>query len=86
MRPTSMSIRLRWLAVACRYPGLDKLEEKLPGVGSLLQGVLGGGGQQQPQQQQPSTQDGTATEPAPQQPSQQKQVNPENLLKDLLGF
>ncbi len=67
-------------------PGLDKLEEKLPGVGSLLQGVLGGGGQQQPQQQQPSTQDGTATEPAPQQPSQQKQVNPENLLKDLLGF
>lgn len=46
-------------------PGLDKLEEKVPGLGGLLQGVLGGalggGAQQQPvpTQQQPPSQTGT---------------------------
>lgn len=80
-------------------PGLEKLEEKAPGVGSLIQGILGG---QAPAQQQetppPQTepQSGTANEPVPQEPGlpqpqqpesqQQKKVSPEDLLKQILKF
>jgi len=67
-----------------KIPGLDKLEKKAPGVGSLLQGILGGGGSA-PQQTAPPTQGGS--EPPPQQPQpqqQQQQINPGDLLRKLL--
>ncbi|MEX0694278.1 MAG: AsmA family protein [Rhodospirillales bacterium] len=68
-------------------PGLDKLEKKVPGVGGLLQGILGGGntsgsGGTTPQQQQPAPQPQQQQEqPAP-QPQQQK-IDPADILKQL---
>jgi len=77
-------------------PGLEKLEEKLPGVGGLLQGVLGGvlgGGtsQQQAAPQAPQapsdTQSQQVPEPQPQQQTPEAQpLSPENVLKKLLQF
>ena len=71
-----------------KVPGLDKLEKKVPGVGGLLQGILGGGSttQQQtaPPPQSGSTGDSGQTpppQPAPQQ--QQKTINPADLLNKL---
>lgn len=68
-------------------PGLDKLDEKLPGVGGLLQGILGGGSTQQtqPQEQVPA---GDGSQPAPQpQPQQQEQtIQPQDLLKNIFKF
>lgn len=62
-------------------PGLEKLEKKAPGVGSLLQGILGGG---KTQQTAPTPQSDTGgTPPAQQQPQQQQKVNPADLLKKL---
>ncbi len=68
-------------------PGLEKLEKKIPGVGNLLQGILGGGSSTQ--QTAPAPQTGT-TPPAQQQPQpqqqqqqQQQQINPADLLKKL---
>jgi len=72
-------------------PGVEKLLEK-KGVGTILQGILGGGvtsgsdTQQQPTTTQPSS--GSAPpsqQPPSQQPSQQQQpLKPEDLLKQLL--
>lgn len=69
-------------------PGVDKLLKKAPkGVGSILQGILGGGAQQ------PSGGGGSTppNEPPPPQPQQQPQqqqqqpiINPTDLLRDLL--
>jgi len=76
-------------------PGLEKLEEKLPGVGGLLQGVLGGvlgGGtiQQQPEPQvQSDTQSQQTPEPQPQpqpQTPEAQPLSPENVIKQLLQF
>ncbi len=71
--------------------GPGKLEEKVPGLGMLLQGVLGAGNTSQgsTQQQTPPPQSGT-TNDAPetetqQQPSQQK-ITPEQLLDQLFKF
>ena len=68
-----------------KVPGLDKLEKKVPGVGNLLQGILGGGSSA-PQQTAPPTQGGSAPPPQqPQpQPQQQQQINPGDLLRKLL--
>jgi len=69
--------------------GLEKLDEKLPGVGSILQGVLGGGQQQSSGSTSSGSSQGTTSEPPPQpsqQQQQQKKIEPEKLLKDLLGF
>ncbi len=76
-------------------PGLDRLEEKVPGVGGLLQGILGGGaggtssGQggttTAPPSQQPSPQQPPSQQPPAQQPQPQR-VNPaEQLLRGILG-
>lgn len=56
-------------------PGLDKLEKKAPGVGGLIQGILGGGKSEEQK-----------TEPTEQQPPQQQQEkNPLNqLLRGLI--
>ncbi len=75
-------------------PGLDKLEKKAPGLGGVLQGILGGGSSQQ---QAPSGQTGGTTtqqqqqqktQPQQQQQQQQQQApaNPEQLLKKLFRF
>jgi len=72
-----------------KVPGLDKLEKKVPGVGGLLQGILGGGSGSSttPQQSAPPPQSGTGSEPPSQQPQQQPQqqqkINPADLLKQL---
>lgn len=72
-----------------KIPGLDKLEKKAPGVGNLLQGILGGGSAQQQQAPAPTTneppsQDGT-TPPAQEPVPQQQQQNPINqLLRGLI--
>ncbi len=65
-----------------KIPGLDKLEKKAPGVGGLLQGILGGGSA--PKQTAPVPQSGN--EPPAQQPQQQQQkkLDPADLLRKLL--
>lgn len=73
-----------------KIPGLDKLEQKVPGVGGLLQGILGGGSSGSTTPSAPPTQGSTGgSEPPPQQPQpqqQQKQViDPARLLKGLFG-
>jgi uncharacterized protein involved in outer membrane biogenesis len=60
-------------------PGLDKVIQKKPGVGKLLEQVFPGivpPQQQQPQQEQPQQEQ-------PQQEQQPKKVRPEDVLKDL---
>ncbi len=70
-----------------KVPGLDKLEKKVPGVGGLLQGILGGGSSTQ--QSAPPSQGGSdgsgATSPPQPQPQQQQQqkLNPADLLNKL---
>jgi len=72
-------------------PGLDKLEKKVPGVGGLLQGILGGGSGSSttPQQSAPPSQSGSGTgstpppQPAPQPQPQPQKINPADLLKQL---
>lgn len=70
-------------------PGLDKLEEKVPGVGGLIQGILGGGrsgsssggsNQSAPPSQEPPSQ-----EPPAQQPPQQPANPAEQLLRGIFG-
>lgn len=65
-----------------KIPGLEKLEKKIPGVGGLLQGLLGGGTKSQPTTPQPQS----GNEPPAQQPQpqQQQQLNPADLLRKLL--
>ncbi len=65
-----------------KIPGLEKLENKIPGVGGLLQGLLGGGTKSQPATPQPQS----GNEPPTQQPQpqQQQQLNPADLLRKLL--
>ncbi len=74
-------------------PGLDKLEEKVPGVGGLIQGILGGGRsgstsdpntQSAPPAQEPSSQEPPAQPPA-QQPPQQRTNPAEQLLRGIFG-
>ena len=63
-------------------PGADRLIKKLPkGIGSVLQGVLGGGTPPPPT----SGSTGTGNEPPPrsQPPQQQQKVDPVDLLRDL---
>lgn len=62
-------------------PGLEKLEKKVPGVGSILQGILGGGSTQQQQQ---TTEPSGTEQPAQQQQQQQKQNPINQLLKGLI--
>lgn len=69
-----------------KIPGLDKLEKKAPGVGSLIQGILGGGGSSTQQSAPPPQGDtsGSATPPPQPQPQQQqKKIDPADLLKQL---
>ncbi len=81
-------------------PGLEKLDEKLPGASGILQGVLGGvlgGGTTTQQQQTPPPQPEAQTQteeglPVPQsQPQQQpqpepQQIQPQDILKQILKF
>tara|TARA_R110002167_G_scaffold153378_2_gene347581 strand:- start:8753 stop:12361 length:3609 start_codon:yes stop_codon:yes gene_type:complete len=68
-----------------KVPGLDKLEKKVPGVGGLLQGLLGGG--QTAPQAAPESPTGDAppaqNAPPPQQPSQQQADPTQQLLNKL---
>lgn len=70
-----------------QIPGLKKLEEKIPGVGGLIQGILGGGSSSSSGSSTPPSQGGGSEPPAQQPPAQQQQpVNPaEKLLRGLLG-
>lgn len=74
-----------------KIPGLNKLEEKVPGVGNLLKGILGGGSSGSSGSSgapAPPTQSGGSEPPAQQPPSQQQQppANPaEQLIRGLLG-
>lgn len=73
-----------------RIPGLNKLEEKVPGVGNLLQGILGGGASGSGGSSgsaTPPSQGGGSEPPAQQPPSQQQPpANPaEQLIRGLLG-
>lgn len=68
-------------------PGLDKLDEKVPGLGGLLQGVLGGGAAQQQPPPQPDTSSGGTPEPQPQtQPAEPQNIQPADLLKQIFKF
>ncbi|MBO6521176.1 MAG: AsmA family protein [Rhodospirillales bacterium] len=79
-----------------KIPGLDKLEKKAPGVGGLLQGILGGGSgsgssgttQSAPPSQTDSTTGGSAppsqSPPSQSAPQQQQKINPTDILKKLL--
>ncbi len=85
-----------------QLPGIKKLDEKAPGLGTLLQGVLGGALGTQPKQQpepEPQQQPQVQGEPVPQgqlapvpqpQPQQQEPVqqklSPKDVLKQLLQF
>lgn len=73
-----------------KVPGLDKLDKKAPGLGGLIQGILGGGtsntGQSttsQPPSQSGSSTDGAAPPPQQPAPQQQKKIDPTDLLKQL---
>lgn len=71
-----------------QIPGLNKLEEKVPGVGNLLKGILGGGSSGSSGSTAPPSQSGGSEPPAQQPPSQQQQppANPaEQLIRGLLG-
>lgn len=67
-----------------KIPGLEKLEKKVPGVGGLLQGILGGGSA--PKQTAPAPTPQSGNEPPAQQPQpqQQQKLNPTDLLRKLL--
>lgn len=67
-----------------KVPGLDKLEKKIPGVGGLLQGILGGGSTSQPTTPEPQSQTGNEPPAQQPQPQQQQQLNPTDLLRKLL--
>ncbi|MEQ8666876.1 MAG: AsmA family protein [Rhodospirillales bacterium] len=71
-------------------PGLDKLDEKVPGVGSLLQGILGGDSQQNTQSGSGASGQagGEETQNAPEpQPQQQEPIlQPQELLKNIFKF
>lgn len=71
-----------------KIPGLEKLDKKAPGVGGLIQGILGGGssGSSSSGTSTPPSQ-GSGTEPPAQQPpAQQPPANPaEKLIRGLLG-
>ena len=65
-----------------KVPGLEKLEKKAPGVGKLLQGILGGGNDSGATATPPAQ---TESVPPPQEPAPQQQTDPINqLLKGLL--
>ncbi|MBT3558660.1 MAG: AsmA family protein [Rhodospirillales bacterium] len=65
-------------------PGLDKLDEKLPGLGNVLQGILGGGSNEAPAQ--PSTNDDGLPEPQQQPAPEPQKLKPADLLNQLLQF
>ena len=78
-----------------KIPGIDKLEKKAPGVGSLLQGILGGGSTKQqapapqPSANEPPPQTGSGSSsgsapPAQQQQPQQQQDPINQLLRGLI--
>lgn len=64
-----------------KVPGLDKLEKKIPGVGGLLQGLLGGG-QKAPAPAPNSGDTAPPVQSAP--PPQQQQVDPTQQLLNKL--
>lgn len=65
-------------------PGLDKLDKKVPGVGGLLQGILGGGSAAGQAAPAPQSETSGSTPPAQQPaPQQQQKINPADLLKQL---
>ncbi len=70
-----------------KIPGLEKLDKKVPGVGGLIQGILGGGSGNSSSSQTAPPSQGTGSEPPAQQPpAQQPSSNPaEKLLRGLLG-
>lgn len=67
-----------------KIPGLDKLEKKIPGVGGLLQGILGGGTTSQPTTPEPQSPTGNEPPAQQPQPQQQQPLNPTDLLRQLL--
>lgn len=69
-----------------KIPGLEKLDKKVPGVGGLIQGILGGGSSGSSGTTAPPSQ-GSGTEPPAQQPpAQEAPANPaERLIRGLLG-
>lgn len=65
-------------------PGLEKLEKKAPGVGGLLQGILGGGSATGQAAPAPQSETSGSTPPVQQPaPQQQQKINPADLLKQL---
>ena len=66
-------------------PGIDILEEKLPGVGAILQGILGGGSSQPSSQPAPSSSEEETPEPQQQSPEPQK-LSPTDILNQLFKF
>jgi hypothetical protein len=68
-----------------RIPGLDKLGKKVPGIGNLLQGVLGGGSRQPAPQSgsEPPPPPTSQSEPPPPQQEEKKTIDPRDLLKGL---
>ncbi|MBM3581700.1 MAG: hypothetical protein FJX37_07020, partial [Alphaproteobacteria bacterium] len=61
-------------------PGADRLLKK-PGVGEVLQGIIGG---QPPSQQQPQQQQQQQQQQQPPQQQQQKPLRPQDLLRGIL--
>ena len=72
-----------------KIPGVDKLEKKLPGVGGLLKGLLGGGSPQPaPQSGNEPPPPPSSTEPPPPQsapppPEKKKSIDARDLLKGI---
>jgi uncharacterized protein involved in outer membrane biogenesis len=74
-------------------PGLEKLDEKLPGLGSILQGVLGGGSSQPTTQQPPPSNTDSSDDGLPEPQQQQlapapepKKITPQDIINQILQF
>lgn len=66
-----------------KVPGLDKLEKKAPGIGGLLNNLLGGGTAAPAEPVTPPAQSGSTESAPPPQPEQKKPDATQQLLKKL---